>query len=420
MLARTLLYPNDAILSNGLECSMPEIVDVVVVGSGIMGVCLAYELARRTLRVALLEAYALGSGTTGSGFAWLNATSKTESSEPYFRLNAEALRRYETLVLEHKAESLGIHSGGTLYWARNSEAQQVATLRRRAERLQVLGYPYTTVNAHEMEILEPSVRFRRVPNEDVEGLYAPADKWVEPLRLIRFLANYARNHNAAIKEYCPIESFHTDMQGRVSMVRAGGVEYATRSVVLAAGLQTSALIRLLTSNPQSLQSVPIKQIPGVLVDTAPQSAEGQMRRVLYPPDSGGLHFRPTASGGLLVGADDTDAIAHGESLDTKRLSDIGKSLLVRVSDWLPQLSLLETVKGMSTYLCMRPVPQDDHPIVGALPGVKGVYVAVTHSGLTLAPLLAHLLAEEIMLKQIPPQLADYRPDRFLQIPHTSK
>ncbi len=391
---------------------MPELVDVVVVGGGVMGVCLAYELARRTLRVALLEAYALGSGVTGSGFAWLNATSKTESDERYFQLNAEALKRYERLALEHKAENLGIHSGGTLYWARSSQPQQIAMLRRRADRLQALGYPYSMVSSGDMEILEPLVRFRP-PNESVEGLFAPADKWAEPLRLIRFLANHARNHNAIIKEYCPIESFHTDTLGKVSMVRAGGAEYATRSVVLAAGLQTPALIQLLTSNPQATQAVPIKQVPGILADTAPQSAEGQARRVLYPPDTGGLHFRPTATGGLLVGADDTDALAMEGSLDAKRLNEIGRSLLVRANDWLPQLALKEAAQGMSAYLCMRSVPQDDYPIVGALPGVNGVYVAVTHSGLTLAPLLAHLLAEEIMLKQMPPQLAPYRPDRFL-------
>ncbi len=392
---------------------MPEIVDVVVVGGGIMGVCLAYELAVRSLRVALVEAYALGSGTTGSGFAWINATSKTNDNEDYFQLNAAAVAYYEKLTLEHRAENLGVHSGGTLYWARSSDTTQLTALRGRAERLQYLNYPYATLSLGEMEVLEPSLRFRRLPTEDIEGLYAPADKWVEPMRLLRFLAGHARNHNAILREYCPVESFYVDTLGSVSMVRAGGAEYATRNVILAGGAQTPSLIQLLRNGEELAKAVPLKQVPGILVDTAPKSAEGAIRRVLYPADTGGLHLRPTVTGGLLIGADDTDTLCQNQNLDPQSLNEIGKALLVRVTDWLPQLSLKEITQGMSAYICNRPVPQDGYPIVGALPGIKGVFVAVTHSGMTLAPLLANLLSEEIMLKQAPPQLQPYRPDRFL-------
>jgi len=61
---------------------------------------------------------------------------------------------------------------------------------------------------------------------------------------------------------------------------------------------------------------------------------------------------------------------------------------------------------------VRPLPGDERPIVGPLPGLTGVYVAVTHSGVTLGPLLARLLAEEIATGKMPPLLAPYRPDRF--------
>ena len=50
---------------------MPDLVDVVVVGGGVLGAALTWGLARRNLRVLLLEAERLGSGATGSGFAWV-------------------------------------------------------------------------------------------------------------------------------------------------------------------------------------------------------------------------------------------------------------------------------------------------------------------------------------------------------------
>jgi glycine/D-amino acid oxidase-like deaminating enzyme len=47
-------------------------------------------------------------------------------------------------------------------------------------------------------------------------------------------------------------------------------------------------------------------------------------------------------------------------------------------------------------LCVRPLPLDGHPIVGWLPELPNIYLAVTHSGITLAPELARLIAADIL------------------------
>lgn len=57
-----------------------------------------------------------------------------------------------------------------------------------------------------------------------------------------------------------------------------------------------------------------------------------------------------------------------------------------------------------------PYPPDAHPIVGWLPGLQNVYVAVTHSGATLGPYLGKLVAEEV-LGERNQVLEHYRPDR---------
>jgi glycine/D-amino acid oxidase-like deaminating enzyme len=61
---------------------------------------------------------------------------------------------------------------------------------------------------------------------------------------------------------------------------------------------------------------------------------------------------------------------------------------------------------------VRPMPQDERPIVGPVPGISGFYVAVTHSGVTLAPLVGQLVAQEITTSQPSPELAEYRIERF--------
>ena len=64
-----------------------------------------------------------------------------------------------------------------------------------------------------------------------------------------------------------------------------------------------------------------------------------------------------------------------------------------------------------------PYPVDAHPILGWLPGFQNVYVAVTHSGATLGPLLGRLVAEEV-LGHNQELLGPYRPNRdFSNLSH---
>src|SRR5713101_3692282 len=63
-------------------------------------------------------------------------------------------------------------------------------------------------------------------------------------------------------------------------------------------------------------------------------------------------------------------------------------------------------------VCVRPMPVDGQSIVGWLPGAGGLYVAVTHSGVTLAAHLAKLITTELVSGAPAAELAPYRPHRF--------
>ncbi|MDP8978013.1 MAG: FAD-binding oxidoreductase, partial [Actinomycetota bacterium] len=60
----------------------------------------------------------------------------------------------------------------------------------------------------------------------------------------------------------------------------------------------------------------------------------------------------------------------------------------------------------------RPVPADGFSCVGGLPGLAGYVEAVTHSGVTLGPLLGRLVARAILTGHVDRLLDAYRPDRF--------
>jgi glycine/D-amino acid oxidase-like deaminating enzyme len=58
------------------------------------------------------------------------------------------------------------------------------------------------------------------------------------------------------------------------------------------------------------------------------------------------------------------------------------------------------------------MPTDELPILGPIPGVGGAYVAVMHSGITLAPAAGRLIAAEIVDGVEADELAGLRPARF--------
>jgi glycine/D-amino acid oxidase-like deaminating enzyme len=60
----------------------------------------------------------------------------------------------------------------------------------------------------------------------------------------------------------------------------------------------------------------------------------------------------------------------------------------------------------------RPIPEDGFSIVGRAEGVPGLYIAVTHSGITLAPAIGEFAAKEVLDGAAEPLLAPYRLSRF--------
>jgi glycine/D-amino acid oxidase-like deaminating enzyme len=60
----------------------------------------------------------------------------------------------------------------------------------------------------------------------------------------------------------------------------------------------------------------------------------------------------------------------------------------------------------------RPMPSDGFPIIGRADGLAGLYLAVTHSGVTLAPAIGLFAAEELLAGRQEPLLAPYRLRRF--------
>ena len=229
----------------------------------------------------------------------------------------------------------------------------------------------------------------------------PEEAFVHPARFLRRLLGQARSRGAALR-IARVE--RVDVAGaRVTGLRlAGGEAVAADAVVLCAGRWTAGLAA--TAGAEVPLVGPARGSPavGMLASTVPVPV--RIRSVVSAP---GLNLRPERGGRLLLQALDLDADV--EPADPPGVASVfARELRRRLAALVPAAagSELETLR-----LGVRALPADGLPIVGWAPGLAGLYVAVTHSGMTLAPLLGRLVAAEVAGGDRP-ELVPFRPQRF--------
>jgi glycine/D-amino acid oxidase-like deaminating enzyme len=145
------------------------------------------------------------------------------------------------------------------------------------------------------------------------------------------------------------------------------------------------------------------------VDLPVSASPALLARFAAPPglvrtlvNSAQIEVRQAPDGELLVALEYTGELGQADLMRT------GRWALSRVNDLFDGG---DEVRLVGVRIGMRPMPRDGLPIVGALPGVGGVYVAVMHSGVTLAPAVGRLVAQEIAGGTVADELRAIRPDR---------
>ena len=363
-------------------------IDLTVVGLGIVGACATWAAARAGARVVAFDAGIAGEGTSGTSFAWLNAVRK--EPEAYHRLNADGMAAHRELARELGADA-GHHAGGSLEWTEGDEHE--SELRARVERLARRRYPAEWIGRERAAAMEPALA---VPDHVREIAFFAADGWLDAPRLIRTLLGAASRLGAEIGERAPVESLRARGR-RVEGVVVGGREIPAGAVLICVGPATEAFLAALGVR------MPVGRVPGLLALTSPPVQ--RLQRVVHAP---GVHLRPDAGGGLLLGADDVDAPA-AEAASPATLDELAALLLERASRVMPAA---RGVKVVDRRVGVRPMPADRHTIAGRVPGFDNAWMIATHSGVTLGPLLGRLIAEEIVDGASHAALAPFRPERF--------
>jgi glycine/D-amino acid oxidase-like deaminating enzyme len=364
---------------------------IAVVGAGIVGASVAFRLAKSgSARVWLVDESRPGTGTTSASFAWVNANEKTPRD--YFELNRAGFEEHLRLRDELPGGAPWLNPGGNLEWAEDEATLE--TLRRRAERLRSWGYAADWLEASRVnEALEPNVTF---PSPDTPVAFFPEEAWVDAPRLTSALVELARQNGTEARLGVAVEAFETS-HGRVSAVRLRGNErLPVDATVNAAGPGADRVAALLG------RPLPLDPSEGLLLRLA---VEGNpLGRILH---SRSVNLRPDGPGHVLVHHGSIDR--ELEDRNTEGKGSLYPELLERARRVVPALG---NAKGEDVRIGVRPVPEDGLPCVGAVSAIPGYYEAVTHSGVTLGPLVGRLLAQEALTGEVDPLLSPFGPDRL--------
>jgi glycine/D-amino acid oxidase-like deaminating enzyme len=372
-------------------------VRVAVVGGGLIGAAVARELQLRGAQTIIYEARAPGRGTSSTSFAWVNSHDK----EPrfYHELNVAGMAAHAELQASLGPEPKWLFSTGNLVWAVGAEGR--ARFDRTCERLDSWRYPLRRLTLAQARQLEPDVR---LPKRTNEVAFFPNEGYVLPLVLLGRLLGDAIDAGAELRCPAHVDAVVLTSRGAQVLLADGTTDLVDVAVCCAGRWTANILARAGYALPMVDCETPGSAGVGYLGYTRP--TEIRLGRVLTSPR---LNVRPDGGGRLVLQALDLD-----ESADPARPpatdGTIAQELRVRLGEVLRGGELAELA---AVRVGQRPIPRDGLTVAGRVDGAGRLYAVVTHSGVTLAPLLGRLAADEIVEESEQEILRPFRPHRLV-------
>lgn len=356
---------------------------MVVVGAGIVGASIAYHLARRGVSITVIDREAPASGASGRSFSWINASYPKQPFNYHLlsRLGVLAYRRLQADL------DLDVRWGGSIQW--HVLPEQQAELRMGVERQQTYGMPVRMVPAEAVERIEPNVDLRGA----AEVAYSELDGAIDAHAAVRALLAAAERHGARLMFPCELTGIRV-RAGELSGIETTSGAMTPERLILASGVATHELA--------ALAGIEFAQAPtaGIIVTTAP--VPPLLNTVVVAP---GVYIRQRHDGRVVLGEPSAPRRPQASACraQAERIKAVAQL-------YVPGLAGAEIE---SVVIGWRPMPLDGKPIVGAPERFPDIYLAVMHSGVSLAGIVGQLATLELIDGARSELLADFRVERFL-------
>ena len=336
---------------------------VVVIGGGITGCSVAYHLALAGWTdVLLVEKHQLTAGSTSMAAGLVTAFNPSSTMM--------AFRRYSISLYE---ELGAFEAVGSLRIA--SSPEQLRELQRAASRARGIGLDAEVIGPDEALALLPAMS----PASLYGAVYLPGDGHLDPHGATHAVANAARALGARIRQGVRVTGFELSPRREIRRVLTDADPIDTELVVDAAGMwapQVAAMVGgFVPSTPVDHQHIALKAVPG---HELPRDMP-----CFRDPDN--LVYGKSDAGGMVFGGYELDPVSRWEdgvpwdhaarSLppDFERFAPLMAGAIRR----FPFLADAEVVRLVCHPDAMTP---DANPLLGPLPGIRGLWVA---AGLSL-------------------------------------
>ena len=365
----------------------------VIIGAGVMGLGIAWRLARAGCEVTVYDRDEAGRGASWAAAGMLAAAVETEpGEEALLALTLESQRMWPDFARE-----LEVASGISSHY-RDEGTIVVALTRDDAEQLR-FTYDFQKGLGLDLEWLSGAEARRREPHlrPGIPGaVFSPRDHQVDNRRLARSLATAARKAGAVLYEHEPVREVEITA-GRVTAVAAEHRREQADVVVLAAG----AWSREIAGIPAA-HLPPVRPIKGQMLALNMDPANPLLRHVVWLPRG---YLVPRRDGRLLVGG----------TVEERGFDDriTAGGLLALLEGAWRAVPGIEELPVAETWVGFRPGSRDDAPMLGPS-GIDGLVFATGHhrNGILLTPVTAEVVSAYVLTGHLAETARPFTPERF--------
>ncbi len=380
---------------------LPSHARIVIVGGGVVGSSIAYQLTRAGVSdVVLLERGVLACGTSWHAAGLIMQLRSAHTTTDISRYNAQFYRELEV----DTGMATGFKQNGTLAIGRNLD--RVHEMSRRASLARSFGIDAHVISPKEVKDIYPALDDSLVAG----GLFIPKDGQLNPVDTINALIAGAKKRGAGIFEGTPVDKMQRLPSGEYRLeTTIGAIECET--LVLACGLWTGDFAAQLGAR------VPLHACEHMYVVTEAMDFVVPTLPVLR--DTDGYTYMKEEAGKLLIGSFEP----RGKPLPVEKLPS-GQQFIEIQEDWdhfalpytkamemIPELENIGIKKFMNGPESFTP---DGLPCLGEAPGLRNCFIAagMNSEGFEISPGISRALAHWIIHGEPDMDLLDYDVARF--------
>jgi len=367
--------------------------DAIIVGGGVNGGSIAFQLSKRGKKVLLLEKDRIASKASGAAAGMLAAQAELDDDGPLFQLAKKSRSMFPTIALEIK-ELTGIDIeliNAGMYKIALTE-QEESHFKKIIDIHQQAGEKAEWLSGDEVRKKEPALS-----DGIIGAMFIQYDGQLSAHQLSTGFVKAAITLGTELKEYVDVHSF-IFQNGKVTGVITNEGEFLSDTVIVAGGAWSG---RLLQEAGLSLSTYPVKgECFSVLTDRP------LLTGTIF---SHGCYLVPKKGGRLLVGA-----TSKPHTFNQTVTIDGISSLMTKAQKLVPEISSAEWEKAWAG---IRPQTGDGLPYLGEHPAYHGLFIATGHfrNGILLSAITGEVVSDLAERKQPTVDLTPFKINRSTEL-----